>query len=72
MSTIQITDLTSIIVKVKSRYSINVQTGALVVGYNTGGTTNSMTIPEPSEINVIAGSTLTFTLNGDVADITRI
>jgi hypothetical protein len=72
MATIQITDVLEITEDVKCRYSINVQTGALVVGYSTGGTLSSMAITTPSEINVVAGSTLTFTLNGDVADITRI
>ena len=73
MATVPITDMLVINVEVRARYSINVTTGTLVVGYATGTAINSMEFTAGSaEISAVDNSVLTFTLNGDTADITRI
>ena len=58
--------------KSKTSYIINVTTGTLVVTYTTGSVSNNRPITEPTEIKVPGAGVLTFTLNGDTANITRI
>ena len=72
----QITDILTLPATGKSqattKYVVNVQTGALVITYNTDGASSSVAATVTGELLVPADTILTFALNGDTATITRL
>lgn len=67
-----ITENTNLKVSSTTRYIVNVQTGALVINYNTGGAISEVVANQTGELVVPENTELTFSLNGDTATITRI
>ena len=68
----QITDDLVLDVVNTTEYAINVQAGSLVVHLDTDGAASDLLVEIPSKLIVPMDTTVSFTLGGDIATITRL